>query len=113
MDLERFLSNLKTFVSLSERASAELERRKELKAQAESAFNQVPVEDFGAALVVQLQAKREEESAEHGTELARFAQSNSFRRVQQTLKELQDRLEALERSLRGGFWTHLPWRRFP
>jgi hypothetical protein len=113
MDLERYLGNLKTFVSLSERASEELERRKSLKAQAESAFSNATLDDFAGVMVAELQAKRDEENAERGTELARFAQSKSFRHVQSTLQELDGTLTSMERSLAAGFWTHLPWRRAP
>jgi hypothetical protein len=113
MDLERHLANLAVFVSLSERASAELARREALKSQAEEAYDRAPLDDLGDALVAQFQAKREVENAERGTSLASIAQSSSFRHVQQGLKYLEDVLAGLERSLSSGPWTHLPWRRRP
>lgn len=109
MDLERYLANLRVFVSLSERAGDELARRKGEQELVAKTADGATLDNFGEAMLAEFAAKKAVEQAESGIEKAQFAQTVSYRHAVTALALLETRLGSLESHLAGGWWTHLPW----
>ncbi|SRR6266545_349249 len=111
LDLERYLDNLRSFDTAGLKVQERLEAKKGQADETRKAYDKVPLEDLGEAMVEMVIAEREEENAEDAADLAEFTVETAYRNVQTTVDDLAQLLGRLERTLAAGFWTHLPWRR--